>query len=331
MAMQRVLGDTGIIVSGVGFGGWGIGGRTEGTTSYGDTDDATSLAALRRALDAGIIFIDTAPAYGDGRSETLIGQAIADYPRDQVVLASKAGVAHWTGQPDYTPANIVASLDATLRRLNVDYLDLLQLHNAPLDTLRRRPDILETLNRLEEQGKTRSWGLSVKTPSEGVTAIEEFSAPVIQANLNMLDTRAVSDGLLSTALAHNTGVIARTPLCFGFLSGFITAETRFPYGDHRNNWPREQVLHWLEGVETVFAAIAQDEGYSRAQNAVRFCLSLPGVSTVLPGIMFPAEADEHAQACLAGPLPQDAVDQILKINEETDFFLPLADTGGNEQ
>lgn len=329
--MQRVLGNTGILVSGVGFGSWGIGGRTEGTTSYGDTDDATSLAALRRALDTGITFVDTAPAYGDGRSEKLIGQAVAGFPRDKVVLASKAGVAHWTGQPDYSPATIIASLDATLERMGVDYIDLLQLHNAPLDTLRHRPEVLGTLNRLEEQGKIKSWGLSVKTPSEGVTAIEEFSAPVIQANLNMLDTRAVSDGLLSTALEHNTGIIARTPLCFGFLSGSITADTRFPDGDHRNNWSREQVLHWLRGAEMVFDAIAEDEGYSRAQNAIRFCLSLPGVSTVLPGIMFPAEADDHAQACLAGPLAPDAVDQILKINEETDFFLPHANTRRDEQ
>lgn len=326
MDTQRVLGKTGIPVSAVGFGGWGIGGRTEGGTSYGDTDDATSLAALRHAIEAGITFIDTAPAYGDGRSERLIGQAAADFPREDLVLASKAGVARWSGEPDYSPAAIIASLDATLQRMNLDYLDLLQLHNPPLETLRDNLEIIETLNYLSQEGKIRSWGLSVKTPAEGVAAIEEFATPVIQVNLNMLDIRALSDGLLSAALANETGVIARTPLCFGFLSGSISANTRFGDGDHRNNWSREQVLRWLKGAEMVFDAIVDDGGYSRAQNAIRFCLSLQGISTVLPGIMLPAEADEHARAGSAGPLDRATVDRILKINRETEFFLPPAAT-----
>jgi aryl-alcohol dehydrogenase-like predicted oxidoreductase len=330
MSVQRPLGNTGITVSGVGFGGWGIGGRTPGSTSYGDTDDGVSLAALRHAIDSGINFIDTAPAYGDGRSEELIGQAIKEFSRDRLVLASKAGVVHWAGEPDYSSEAISGSLEATLQRVQTDYLDLLQLHNAPLDLLRRRPEIIETLIRLQERGKIRAWGLSVKTPADGVDAIEAFSAPVIQANLNMLDTRAVSDGLLKKAVKCGTGIVARTPLCFGFLSGTITPDTRFPEGDHRQNWPREQILHWLNGAETVFGAISDDDGMSQAQNAVRFCLSLSGVSTVLPGILNPQEAEEHARAAAAGPLTCAAVDRILEINNKTDFFLPRADAGSPE-
>lgn len=328
MSTERTLGDTGIKVSGVGFGGWGIGGRTAGPTSYGSTDDSVSLAALRCAIELDITLIDTAPAYGDGRSERLIGTAAADYPRDRVVLASKTGISGWSDRADFSASGIFTSVDQTLRRMQTDYLDLLQLHNAPPEELRARPEIIGSLERLRELGKIRTWGMSVKNPAEGVVAIEEFSAPVVQANLNMLDTRAITNGLLSAALAHGTGIIARTPLCFGFLSGSITPETRFTEGDHRNNWSRRQVLRWLDGAERVFGALGDDGGSNRAQNAVRFCLSIAGVSTVLPGIMSPAEAEDHASAAAAGPLDAESVARILQINEETDFFLPPDDGNG---
>src|SRR5215203_5260822 len=123
----RALGRTGLTVSEIGFGAWGIGGRTVGQTSYGDTDDATSLAALGRALDRGITFFDTSSAYGNGHSEALIGRAFAS-SRQRVVIATKAGYEAWDRPPDFSAAAIVASAESSLARLRTDYIDLFQLH-----------------------------------------------------------------------------------------------------------------------------------------------------------------------------------------------------------
>jgi len=130
----RSLGRTGLVVSEIGFGAWGIGGRTVSQTSYGDTDDRTSLAALARAHDCGITFFDTSAAYGNGHSEELIGEALAGV-RHKAVLATKAGYEAWDRPPDFSAAAIVASTERSLGRLRTDYLDLLLLHNAPLDVL----------------------------------------------------------------------------------------------------------------------------------------------------------------------------------------------------
>src|SRR5882724_10158294 len=124
----RQLGATGLQVSEIGFGTWGIGGRTEGETSYGDTDDGASRDALGAALDRGVTFFDTSNVYGDGHSETLIGEALGPR-RNQVVLATKAGFVGYQVPADFSPANLRASLFGSLRRLRTDVVDLLQLHN----------------------------------------------------------------------------------------------------------------------------------------------------------------------------------------------------------
>src|SRR6185295_5584920 len=154
----RALGRTGLSVSEIGFGAWGIGGRTVGETSYGDTDDRTSLVALRRALDRGITFFDTSSAYGEGHSEALIGEAFAAR-RDKVVIATKAGYDSWDKPPDFSPGAVVASAERSLARLRSDYVDLLQLHNPPAQAL-REGGVREALTRLQSSGKIRAWGVS---------------------------------------------------------------------------------------------------------------------------------------------------------------------------
>jgi aryl-alcohol dehydrogenase-like predicted oxidoreductase len=315
----RPLGKTGIDVSEIGFGAWGIGGRTSGHTSYGDTDDRTSLAALREALDAGITFFDTSSAYGNGHSEALIGQAFADR-RSRAIVATKAGYVSWDQPPDFSPEAVVASTEASLRRLQSDYIDLLQLHNPPGDSLRGTA-LRDTLENLRQAGKIRCWGVSAKTPEEAIEAIVSFDAAVVQANFNMMDVRAVTSGLLEYVTSRQAGFIARTPLCFGFLSGTITRETQFPAGDHRLGWSRAQLDNWIDGATDLLAAVGAGPGAQGAESALRFCLSFPAVSTVIPGILTPAEARSNAAASSAGPLPRDALDGVLKINERRRFFL----------
>jgi aryl-alcohol dehydrogenase-like predicted oxidoreductase len=315
----RSLGKSGLTVSEIGFGAWGIGGRTAGETSYGDTDDRRSHAALNRALDLGITFFDTANVYGDGHSETLIGAVFAR-KRDRVIIATKAGLTRFGDPPDFSPAALQRSLAGSLQRLKSDYVDLFQLHNPPADLFRRSPESYAALEAMQREGKVRAIGVSVKTPADGLSILESHAVAAVQVNLNMLDVRAIEAGLLTTAAKAGTGIIARTPLCFGFLSGAITAGTQFPPGDHRRAWARTQIERWIAGAESMHAAAAAPAGQSRSQAALRFCLSFPAVSSVIPGILSPEEAAQNAAASGFGPLPDAARDRIVALNREIELF-----------
>jgi aryl-alcohol dehydrogenase-like predicted oxidoreductase len=318
----RRLGRTGLVVSEIGFGAWGIGGRTAAETSYGDTDDATSLAALGRALDRGITLFDTSAAYGDGHSEELIGRAVKGR-RGEVVIATKAGYDSWERPPDFSPAGFVASAERSLRRLGTDYVDLLQLHNPPPEIL-AAADVRGAIQGLLDSGKIRAWGVSGKGPREALDAVRSAGAPVVQANFNMMDLRAVDCGLLDEVARADAGFIARTPLCFGFLSGAIQHQTRFPVGDHRARWPRAQIANWIDGAAELLAALSAAPGAEAAQAALRFCLAFPSVSATIPGILTPAEADQDAAASALGPLPDSAVKAVLEINRSREFFVASA-------
>jgi aryl-alcohol dehydrogenase-like predicted oxidoreductase len=315
----RPLGRTGLTVSEIGFGAWGIGGRTVGTTSYGDTDDATSLAALTRALDRGITFFDTSSAYGNGHSEALIGQAFEGV-RQRVVIATKAGYESWDRPPDFSPGAIVKSAEGSLARLRSDYIDLFQLHNPPADVL-ASDDVREALGGLQKSGKIRAWGVSAKSPAEAIEALDVAAPAAIQANFNMMDVRAVGSGLLDKAAACGVGFIGRTPLCFGFLTGAIQRDTRFPPGDHRLGWAREQLDNWIDGASELLSAVSAGPGAEGAQSALRFCLAFPAITTIIPGILTPAEAEENARASDRGPLSGEAVEAVLEINRRRRFFV----------
>ena len=318
----RTLGRTGLTVSEIGFGAWGIGGRTVGTTSYGDTDDATSLAALQRALDCGITLFDTSNAYGNGHSEELIGQAL-EGSRGSVVIATKAGYESWDRPPDFSPGAITASAEASLRRLRTDYIDLLQLHNAPQDVL-EMPQVRAVLEQLVQAGKIRAWGVSSKSPADALVALQAADVAVVQANFNMMDVRAASSALLDEVATRRAGFIGRTPLCFGFLSGAIGRDTVFPPGDHRLGWSRAQLDNWIDGAAELLAAVSARPGTEGAQSALRFCLSFPAVSSTIPGILTPAEAEANALASDLGSLPAPAVKAVMEINRHRQFFVAQA-------
>ena len=315
----RPLGKTGLVVSEIGFGAWGIGGRTAEQTSYGDTDDGVSLAALARALDRGITFFDTSAAYGNGHSEELIGQAVRGR-RGAVVIASKAGYDSWDRPPDFSPAAIVASTERSLRRLGTDYLDLQQLHNPPIEVL-TAPEVAEAIKRLIDSGKIRAWGVSGKGPQEALDALRLAHAPVLQANFNMMDVRAITSGLLDEVERAGAGFIARTPLCFGFLSGTIEPDTAFPPGDHRARWPHTQLRNWIDGAADLMATLSAPPGQAAVHAALRFCLSFPAVSSTIPGILRPEEADQNAAASGLGALDTASVAAVLDINRSRQFFV----------
>jgi aryl-alcohol dehydrogenase-like predicted oxidoreductase len=301
----RPLGRTGLEVSEIGFGAWGIGGATPGATSYGATSDEVSCAALERAFELGVNFYDTSAIYGAGHSEELIGAVFAGR-RSRIAIATKAGRRDYLSDADFTPAFLERSLAASLARLRTDHVDLLQLHNPPVRTLRPDDAALETARALVRDGRIRAFGLSVGDPDEARIAIEELGAPVVQLNLNLLDQRPLESGVLDLAARRGVGIIARTPLCFGVLTGAVDEDTVFPVDDHRSVWPREQIGRWVSASRAFVALVAERERQTAAQVALRFCLSSPAVSTAIPGMLTPEEVEENAAASDLGPLgPSD--------------------------
>lgn len=214
----------------------------------------------------------------------------------------------------------MASAEASLRRLRSDYIDLLQLHNPPPEALSSN-ELQAALVELCRSGKIRTWGVSAKSPTDAAEALSRFDAPVIQANFNMMDTRAVTSDLLAEVTRRRAGFIARTPLCFGFLSGTITRQTKFGLGDHRNGWSRAQLENWIDGADELLRAVRATPGVDGVRSALRFCLSFESVSTVIPGILTPSEAEQNARASDMGPLTPEVVAEVIAINARREFFV----------
>lgn len=318
---SRILGKSGIKVSSLGFGAWGIGGPYAGTTCYGPTDDAVSLRALDVALECGITFYDTAPTYGGGHSETLLGKAFAQ-KRDQVILAGKAGYERFDQPPDWSVPSMARVFDDSLRRLNSDYMDILQIYNPSLAVL-NAPEVIHTwIDTLRRQGSIRAFGVSVKTPEEGLLAIKNMNPDAIQVNFNLLDQRVIDCQLLSRAEEAKVALIARTPLCFGFLTGTIDESTPFDKSDHRSLWSRKRILEWIQGGRKL-ADLAHKHQLLPIAAALRYPLSFPSsVATVIPGMMQEREVRENVGFVQGGALPEQMVTAIRDFYESHNRFRP---------
>lgn len=308
----RELGSTGILVSEIGFGGWGIGGVTKGATSYGPTDDIESERALEKAFDLGVNFFDTAEIYG--HSEELIGKTFSNR-RSQVIIATKVGFLEHHIQ-DFSKTNLINSLHRSLRNLQTDYVDLYQLHN-PFKELALE-EITETLDELKTRGLIRFYGISVKSPDDGFDVMNRGVFSSLQININMADHRAIDKGLLNLARKKNIGVIGRTPLCFGFLTG-KKDNLNFNSSDHRSTWPREQLKSWQRAAK-LFAEINPYPNGTLTQMALRFCLDSNGIGTVIPGMLRVSDVLENISAVDLPPLSGETLRLIQNIYRENNGF-----------
>lgn len=309
--IQRKLGARGPWVSVIGFGAWAIGGR-----NWGPTDDEASKGALHAALDAGVTFIDTADVYGFGHSEELVGQVLAERGEtDGLVIATKAGndFYHATEaddrgygpiRPNYAKDYLIWALEQSLKRLGRDCVDILQLHSPNTEIL-ERDEPWEALATLKKQGKIRHAGLSVQSfkETEQTPIVERWAQEglldVIQVRYNLLE-REAEKHLFPAALRLGVGVIVRSPLLFGFLTGKFTRESRFSDDDHRrmNLSPEklEQYFAQLEELEPSLAEERQRTGATRAQQALAFCVRHPACHTVIPGAKTPEQVAENVGA-----------------------------------
>ena len=287
--MERVrLGSLDTLVSRIGFGTWGLGGD-----SYGRVSEKEALAALGCAYDQGINFYDTANIYGNGRSEKIVGKAFRAV-RSKVLIATKGGFLPGAKEQDFSARHIRASLEDSLGRLQTDYVDVYQLHNPTLDAIKNE-ELWETLEKLKNSGKIRAIGLSPRSPKDGVTTIQQFNVSCLQINFNVIDQRALDCGLLDLTCRRKIGVVARTPLCFGFLTGKITENTIFDERDHRKQWPVEQIRRWASAPR-LLNPLCEGKDRSLVGIALQYCLAFPGISALVAGMMSRKEVIENIAA-----------------------------------
>lgn len=313
----RTLGRTGLEISEVGFGAWAIGGPSKlGALEigWGETDDARSLRAVHAALDAGVTFFDTADVYGMGHSEELLGKALADR-RDQVVVASKVGIRvreDGAVGKDFSKEWILKGIDASLARLNMDFLDLYQLHTG-VEMSQYTDESFEALDMLVDVGKIRFYGVSVGPVAHGREVIRRWSGvATVQVVYNMI-AREPEDDLLPLAQERGVGIIARVPLASGFLTGKFGSDVTFPSNDHRSHrYPPERAREIVEAVEKV-GFLRQGGRKTLAQAALQYCLSHPALSAVIPGAKTPEQARDNAAASDGELLTEDEVAEVRRV------------------
>jgi aryl-alcohol dehydrogenase-like predicted oxidoreductase len=313
----RRLGKTGYKVSEIGFGSWAIGGE------WGPTDDTRAMATLHAAVDAGVTFFDTADVYGDGRSERLLGRLRRERD-EELVVATKVGRRGPLDPDAYTSDALRAWMQRSSENLQMERLDLVQLHCPPTDTY-YRPEVFESLQELVDMGVTATAGVSVERVEEGLKAIEFPVVSSVQIIFNLFRQRP-AELFLGRAHERDVGVISRVPLASGLLTGKYSVDATFPEDDHRNFNAQGEAFDVGEtfsgvGLERGVAAAEQlrtrvPEGATLAQFALRWILMHPEVSTVIPGARSPEQVEENAAASSLPPLSDDDMAACAWVYEE---------------
>jgi aryl-alcohol dehydrogenase-like predicted oxidoreductase len=314
----RNLGRTGWKISAIGFGAWGIGG-----SDWGSTDDKTSLAALHRAIDLGVNFIDTADVYGDGHSEQLIAQ-VRKARSEQLIIATKAGrrLNPHIAQ-GYTRQNLTAFVERSLRNLEMEALDLLQLHSPPSEVY-DMPEVFGILDDLVQQGKIRYYGVSVERVDEALKAVSYPHVQSVQIIFNMFRLKP-SEHFFSVARERQVGILARVPLASGLLTGKFRPETHFDPNDHRSfnrhgeAFDQGETFSGIE-YETGLQAVEElrplvPQGSTMAQFALRWILMFPEVTSAIPGGKNPQQVEENVSAAALPPLSPGTMIEVEAIND----------------
>jgi aryl-alcohol dehydrogenase-like predicted oxidoreductase len=314
----RTLGRTGWKISAISFGAWAIGG------TWGAVDDKASIAALHRALDLGVNFFDTADVYGDGHSEMLLAQ-LRHERREPFYVATKAGRRldpHVAG--GYNRQNLTAFVERSLQNLEIEALDLLQLHCPPTEVY-YRPEVFGVLEDLVQAGKLRYYGVSVEKVEEALKAIEYPGVQSVQIIFNIFRQRP-AELFFGEAQRRQVGILARLPLSSGLLAGKLTRTSTFAADDHRAfnrqgaAFDRGETFSGLDyklGLQAVEALRPLvPPGATLAQMALRWILMFPAVTCAIPGARRPAQVEENLQATDLPPLTEAMLAQIRAIYDQ---------------
>ncbi|HUN09440.1 MAG TPA: aldo/keto reductase [Aggregatilineales bacterium] len=315
MMKYRELGRTGWKVAEVSFGAWAIG------ASWGPVDDRESMAALHSAIDQGVNFIDTADVYGDGHSEQLIAQLKRERPGEEIIVATKAGRRLPKQVPEgYNPQNLNMWVDRSLKNLETDCLDLVQLHCPPTQAY-YMPEIFWALDEMVKLGKIRYYGVSVEKVEEALKAIEYPGVQTVQIIFNMFRHRP-TELFFDQAKKRKVGILARVPLASGLLTGKLTMQSEFAKDDHRTfnrfgeAFDRGETFSGVDyesglmAVEEIKSLVP--EGWTMAQFALRWILMFDAVTCTIPGAKRP---DQEIDNCRAADMPPLTDPQMAKIRE----------------
>jgi aryl-alcohol dehydrogenase-like predicted oxidoreductase len=307
-----VFGKTGLKISTIGFGAWAIGG-----TNWGKTDDRVSKRSIKEALEQGVNFIDTADVYGFGHSESLIAQVLKEHKGEAPIIATKAGNDFYFAsdkddegygaiRQNYDPEYLKYATEQSLKRLDVDTLDILQLHSPDLDKL-DRDEPWNVLEQLKKEGKIRFAGFSVQSFKETEQAflLDRYHEIIdcVQVRYNILE-REAEQVLFKKAIQYNIGVIVRIPLLFGFLTGKFDHHSRFGEDDHRRmNLSPKKLREYLNELKRVDPLFRASKNQSKAQVSLRFCISHPACHLAIPGAKTAEQVADNCQASDLGPIP----------------------------
>ena len=310
----RKFGKTDLVVSEVGFGAWAIGGNAvvgDTAIGWGPADDNTSVAALRKSLDVGINFFDTADFYGLGHSEELIGKEFRN--NKEVIIATKVGHRAIDNkiELDYSKEYISEACEKSLRRLKRDHIDYYQLHSTRMQHFEKE-QCIEAMDLLKKEGKIRHWGLSLNTfypDAEAKYLMEKKSGEGFQLVFNLINQKALP--VMEAANKKGYGIIARMPLQFGLLTGKFTEDAKFLDDDHRKFRLTKEIISKTNKIlEEKVWILCKKYNISKTSLALSYILSFDSVCTVIPGIRTP----QHVKDNTSGLIKLDAKD--LQIIEE---------------
>ncbi len=316
----RTLGRTPWRVSEISFGAWAIG------AAWGPVDDSESMAALHRAVDLGVNFFDTADVYGDGHSERLIAKLRSERPGDPIIVATKAGRRLPQQSPaGYTRENLASWIDRSLKNLNTECLDLVQLHCPPNDVY-YMPEVFGFMDDFVAAGKLRYYGVSVEKIEQAIKAIEYPNVQTVQIIFNVFRQRP-AELFFEQAQLRRVGVLARVPLASGLLTGKISMATEFAEDDHRRfnrhgeAFDRGETFSGVD-VETALKAVEElksiaPPGVSLAQFALRWILMHDAVSCAIPGARRPSQVDDNVSASDVEPLSDTMMASIQRIYDNS--------------
>jgi aryl-alcohol dehydrogenase-like predicted oxidoreductase len=296
---KRILGKSGIEVTKLSLGLWAVGG-----SEWGEVEDRDTLDVISAALDMGINFFDTADVYGGGHSEELLGQAMQGR-RDQFIVATKIGWVGFDGDKGVsaydTVDKLIAGVETNLRRLQTDYVDVIQCH---IDFREPNMDVfVEGFQKLQAQGKVRAYGVSTSDFAYLQAFNADNRASTLQIDYSILN-RTPEAEIFPYTLAHDLGVLVRGPLAMGILTGKFTRETTFEEGDFRQRWieNEDEYQVFLEDLDKVEKLKALANGRTLAQLAIQFVMAHPAVTVAIPGAKRVAQLEDNIQAALLPPL-----------------------------
>lgn len=314
----RELGRTGWRVSALSFGSWAIGG------TWGPVNDTESMEALNRAIELGVNFFDTADGYGDGHSEQLLAQLRRQH-KESIHIATKAGRRlnpHIAS--GYNRENLTAFVERSLKNLDMEALDLLQLHCPPTQVF-YMPEVFGILDDLVNAGKIRYYGVSVEKVEEALKAIEYPNVQSVQIIFNMFRHRP-AELLFEQAMKHKVGILARVPLASGMLTGNLKPDNTFASDDHRafnrhgESFDRGETF---SGVDYNIGLQAVDElkaicpaGMSMTRFALRWILMFDAVTCAIPGAKRPSQVDENFSAADLPPLSEETMAKVRGVYDK---------------